>query len=403
MIANEGETARPSFEARFKLILNQAVTDRDRSVARTVSLRETVTTISNQIESQSADLVKLQQLQREAEASRLIYEYFLNRLKETSVQQGIQQADSRLLSQAVVPTRASEPNKSFVLALGALAGAFIGFAMILVFELRFKGFRTAESLEQATGITVMGQIPKIPARRRSNVLGYLSEKPNSTAAEAIRNLRTSIVLSNVDNPPKVIMSTSSLPGEGKTTQSLALAQNFANIGKKVLLVEGDIRRQVFSQYFQIEQKKGLVSVISGDVTLKDAVVRNELMDVDILFGETAEVNAADLFSSEKFRSLIAAMRRDYDIVIIDTPPTLVVPDARVIGQNVDGILYTVKWDSTTHLQVQEGIRMLETVNLKVMGLVLGQIDSRGMRRYGYGGQYGGYGSYANYGSKYHEN
>lgn len=393
MIADGDVNAESTFDARVQNIIARADLDLQRAVTQNAALTSSIVEQNARIERQSNDLLELQQLRRESEASRLIYEYFLGRLKETSVQQGIQRADSRLLSPAVIPGSAVAPKKTNILALSLVLSLFVSMVGVLAHEMLKTGIRTAEQLEELTGKTVMGQIPMVPARRRKNVLKYLVEKPNSAAAEAVRNLRTSTLLSNLDNPPKVIMSTSSLPGEGKTTQSLALTQNFSGLGKKVLLIEGDIRRRVFSQYFDIDENHGFLSVLSGDVTLEDAVVFNKELGADVLVGEKSTLNAADIFSSKTFAEFIKKARDNYDIVIIDTPPVLVVPDARVIGQSVDAILYTVKWDHTTGSQILEGLRMFETVNLKVTGLVLGQIDSKTMKRYGYG----------TYGSQYYHN
>lgn len=374
--------------------------DQSRTLAQMAALDKSLEELGAQIEGQSADLVKLRQLERESEASRLIYEFFLSRLKETSVQQGIQQADSRVLSYAVEPLEPFKPRKSLVVAMAFFMGVIFGAGIVLWREMRQTTIRSAEDLERNFDVTVMGQIPKIPHRKRSNVLAYLVDRPNSAAAEAVRNLRTSVLLSNLDRPPQVVMSTSSLPGEGKTTQSLALAQNLSGLGKKVMLIEGDIRRRVFSQYFDVKDPKGLLPLLAGDVTLDEAKTYVEQVGVDVLVAQPSKVNAADLFSSDKFKALIDDLREAYDYIVIDTPPVLVVPDARVIGQSVDVILYTVKWDQTTRAQVRDGLRMFETVGLDVTGLVLGQIDARGMKRYGYGGSYG---AYSAYGSKYYTN
>lgn len=397
-IENGTSGARDTFSDRFDQIVERAEAGRKRLENQQLALQRSIAAIETQIENQSVELVKLRQLQREAEASRLIYEFFLGRLKETSVQQGTQQADSRILSRAVVPIRASAPRKSLVLALAAMLGLLAGGALVLLREMRQTGIRTADQLEKITGMTVIGQIPTIPARRRSKVLKYLVDKPNSAAAESIRNLRTSLLLSDIDNPPKVFMSTSSLPGEGKTTQSLALAQNMAGLGQKVLLIEGDIRRRVFSEYFDIKEKRGLLAVLSGEAELKDVVTYVDELGADVLIGEKSTSNAADIFSSQKFRDFLKSARKTYDAIVIDTPPVLVVPDSRVIGQSVDAIIYTVKWDSTSRVQVREGLRMFETVNLRVAGLVLAQINAKRMKHYGYGGEYGAYGAY---GSKYY--
>lgn len=384
---------RTTFDARFEQVLERARLDVTRADNQITALQNSITTQEAQIEAQSADLVTLQQLEREAEASRLIYEYFLNRLKETSVQKGIQQADSRLLSQAVVPHNPSAPRKPLILALSVLLGLLLGAAIVLGREFMQNTYRLAEDLEAKTGYTVLGQIPAIPARKRRNVLKYLADKPTSAAAESIRNLRTSVLLSNLDHPPQIIMSTSSVPGEGKTTQSIAMAQNLAGLGKKVLLIEGDMRRRIFAEYFETKNRRGLISVLSGEVQFDDAVVHEPMLRADLLVAEKTSTNAADVFSSDRFRSFLEEVRGRYDYIIIDTPPVLAVPDARVIGQLVDAVLYTVKWDSTSQRQVREGLKSFESVNVRVAGLVLAQISTKGMRRYGYGDSYGAYNSY----------
>ena len=384
---------RNRFETRYEQILSRAQLEADRLANQIRALENTIVDQEKRVARQSVDLVTLQQLQREAEASRLIYEFFLGRLKETSVQQGIQQADSRVLSQAVLPVGPSAPRKRFILALSLVLGTLFGSGLVLAREMGQNTFRDGNTLEEKTGYTVIGQIPAIPARRRKNVLKYLTSKPASAAAEAIRNLRTSVLLSDIDNPPQVIMSTSSIPGEGKTTQSLALAQNLTGLGKKVLLVEGDIRKRIFAEYFDIQDKQGLIAVLSGEAKLGDAVTFEPSLKADILIGEKTETNAADIFSSERFSRFLSDVRSKYDYIIIDTPPVLAVPDARVIGKSMDAVIYTVKWDSTSQRQVREGLRLLENVQVRVTGLVLSQINAKGMKKYGYGEAYGSYGDY----------
>jgi len=386
-----------SFEMRFEQILARADLEATRAADQLASLRAGLTEFEGQIARQSADLITLQQFTREAESSRLIYEYFLNRMKETSVQQGIQQADSRVLSDAVIPNVPSAPRKSLILAMSGILGVMLGTGLVLLREAGQNTFRSARELEDLTGRTVMGQIPQIPSRSRADAIGYLYAKPTSAAAEAVRNLRTSVLLSNLDSQPQVIICTSAIPGEGKTTTALALAQNLTQMGKKVLLVEGDIRRRVFGQYFKFDQELGLLALLSGEKRL-DEVINHDPRIGDVLIGEATKANAADVFSSDSFASFVTEMRAIYDFIIIDTPPVLVVPDVRIIGQQADAIIFVVKWDSTSKSQVAEALRLFETASLRVSGLVLTQIDAAGMRRYGYGDSYG---AYASYGKKYY--
>ncbi|MDO6511972.1 polysaccharide biosynthesis tyrosine autokinase [Celeribacter halophilus] len=387
-----------AFDMRYAQLLTQASIQVQRTQAQVQSLEASIKTREADIARQSDELIQLQQLTREAEASRLLYEYFLSRLKETSAQEGIQQADSRILSNAVLPEGPSEPRKSLILAMSIILGAMVGCGLALIWEMRQNGYRLASDLEAETGLPVMGQIPLLPTSNRREGLEYLVEKPASAAAEAIRNLRTSVLLSGLDETPKVIMLTSSLPGEGKTTVSFALAQNLVGLGKKVLLVEGDIRRLVFAQYLDVKDAKGLMSVLSGDISLEEAVIHDPILGADILASEPSNVNAADIVSSRRFADFIQAARDAYDMVIIDTPPVLVVSDARVIAQHADVVLFTVLWDRTSKTQVRDALHMFETVGVKVSGLVLNQIDPKGMKQYGYGEAYGAYGSY---GAKYY--
>ena len=388
------------FDARFQQLISRAELEVSRAENQLSALQRSAETMAEEIQQQSADLIQLQQLTREAEASRLLYEYFLNRLKETSAQQGIQQADSRVLSSAVIPGGPSAPNKPLIIGLTGFIGLLLSAAMILFREGRQNSFRLAQDLEDATGLPVMGQIPMVPKVRRQDVLTYLAEKPTSAAAEAIRNLRTSVLLSNVDSSPQLIGITSSLPGEGKTTTSMALAQNFASLGKKVLLIEGDIRRRVFNLYVESNKDQGLLSVLSGECELEEVLVHDDRINADILIGQKSNTNAADVFTSESFGELIREVRAKYDVIILDTPPVLVVPDARILAQHVDALLFAVHWDSTSKTQVQDALRMFETVNQPVTGLVLNQIDPKGMKRYGYGERYG---AYASYGQRYYTN
>jgi len=396
--ANGGAAAMTTFRTRLTQIEQRLAQDLTRTNQQLTALRQSEQSLRDQIERQGEDLITLQQLTREAEATRLLYEHFLTRLKETAAQQGIQQADSRILSSAVIPGAPSSPRTSLIISMAAIGGILFGTAVILLRAMRNTTFRTSRELETSTGLTVLGQIPIIPGGSRAKLLNYLSDKPTSATAEAVRNLRTSLMLTNVDTPPKVILSTSAIPGEGKTTNSLALAHNLVGLGKKVLLVEGDIRRRTLRKYFKGLPQRGIVSVLSGEASLQEAVYRAPNFGGDILGGEMSDTNAADLFASDRFKTLISEMRDRYDAIIIDTPPVLVVPDARILAQVADVTLLTVRWDRTSRAQVEEALRLFQTSRQKITGLVLSQINPRGMRRYGHAGTYG---AYSNYGAKYY--
>ena len=364
------------------------------------SLLASYSEIEEEIAIQNEDLIELNQLMRESEATKVLYETFLARFKEASVQVGLLRADSRVLDEAIPGVQVA-PRKTIICAVALFLGFVLSIIIIVVRLMMKNTFRNALELERFIGVNVLGQIPLMPVRRRGDLLKYLKSKPASAASESVRNMRTSLLMSNIDKPPQIILSTSSIPGEGKTTQSVSLAYNLSGLGKKVLLIEGDIRRLTLDNYFDNKKSSGsLITVVSGQDKLEDAVYHDEEYEFDVLMGSDSNLNAADFFSSERFENFVSDLREEYDFVIIDTPPVLVVPDARVLGKLVDCLIYSVKWDSTSKLQVLGGIKQLSSVGIPIAGAVLCQIDPKRMKRYGYQGDYG---AYADYGKQYYNN
>ncbi|MEM7178279.1 MAG: polysaccharide biosynthesis tyrosine autokinase [Pseudomonadota bacterium] len=356
--------------------------------------------LETRLEQQGADLVMLRQLVREAEASRLIYEHFLGRMKEISVQEGIQQADARVLSAAIPNRTPSYPKKGQTMVLALVLGLLTGSGLALWRESRMSTFRSAEELERATGVRVFGNLPRAPVRRRRDLLSYVINKPASALAEAVRDLRTSLLLADVHAPPKVIVSSSSVPREGKTTMTVLLAQNSVALGKKVLVVECDLRKRTLDAYFGGKKsQRGLISVLYGEAEFEDVVVHDETAGFDVLQGEETPVNAADVFSSMQFEHFIQSMRAEYDFIIIDTPPVMAVPDARLIAVLADALLYSVAWDRTSRELVRAGLNQFREIDIPLVGLALTQIDLGKAARYGYGG----YGQYYKAGKGYYQN
>jgi capsular exopolysaccharide synthesis family protein len=389
LLGNETD-ARIAFDRRVDLLLQSSVQALQRSDTQSTALKAALIRLEDQINVQTADQTVLLQLEREAEATRVLYETFLTRLKETSVQIGLQQADSRVLSQAI-PGYKVGPRRTRALAMALVLGALLGAAYVAIRQIYYTGVRTSEELERITGRVVLGSIPRMKLRNRAALVPYLRENPTSPAVEAVRNLRTSLLMSSVDASPQIISSTSSLPGEGKTTQSVALAFSLADMGRRVLLMDGDVRRGTLSIQSGAENADGnLISLLAGETTLENSIISNFVPNVDLMRSGTFNSSAANLFSSQTFAELLKVLRQQYDHVVIDTPPVLLVPDARVIGQQSDALIYSVQWNGTKRDQFLEGLRMLERSHAPISGLVLARVDGGQMRYYGYGDQYHNY-------------
>lgn len=366
-------------------ILARRMAELTRIQQQIAALKVSEQQLDEQVARQGQELIELQQLERELEATRLLYESFLTRLKETNVQQGLETPDSQIIS-AAVPRHATSPRTLMIAVMTFLLSSMgVGLGLV-VREIRFAGFRTSKELQDVSALTVMGSVPMQAAKDRISYIEFFRENPNSVQAEAVRNLRTSLLMSNLDNPPKVILMTSSVPSEGKTTMALTLAMNMKGLGKEVLLIEADIRRCTLGEYIDTTKTANIVEALHDPESLRGKELHISTFGIDVLVGAKSKANAADVFASDRFAEVIKAARDAYDVVIIDSPPVLAVPDARIIRPLCDACLYVVRWNQTTRTQVQQGLSMFPEGDID--GLVLNQVDHKQMGKYGYGGQYG---------------
>lgn len=392
----DGGASAAQFTSQAAQTLNRRRAEAVRAGAQATALAATEAELLDKIGAQSADLTVLQQLQRELDATRVLNESFLARLKEISVQRGLNQADARILS-AAAPGDRIAPRRGLIVVLSALAGALVGMSVLFARHFLHSGYRTAEELERDTGLRVLGQVPRLPIAAPTDLAAFLRDKSGSAPVEAIRDLRTSVMLSDVDNPPKVIVIASALPGEGKTTLAISLAHSLSGLGRRVLLIEGDIRHRTLPRYLGRNSDGGLLSVLRDGCELAQAVVAVPELGADVLMGEDRPgLNAADIFASQRFAALIARARESYDFVLIDTPPVAVVADARVIARAADAVLQVVAWNRTSRTKLHETLRQFASTRGGVTGLVLAQVDPVRMRRYGLETRYGGHAAEASY-------
>lgn len=369
----------------------RAQMEREQRLAETLSV--SVADLGSRIDRQSDELVRLQQLQREVDANASIYEFALARLRELSVERGVRRAGVQILSDAEPPLAPAGPGLPVVAALAAVVGGMLGAGLILVRKSVHDAFRTAEELETISGLPVVGQVPRVARGARRLPLKHITSDTPSLFTEAIRNLRTTILL-NYSKKAKVIVLASALPGEGKTTVALALARSMSRIGSRVLLIDADLRRRSLGKMVSPQDEEGgLIEALLDGQPLEGVVVESEVLGADLLLCGSCVYNAADIFSFDEFRRLIEQAKADYDTIIIDTPPVLAVPDVRLIARCADILFLIVRWNQTTRLQLADAVRELDDVRAQTTGCILSQIDAKGLSRYGYGDRRGTYASF----------
>ena len=327
--------------------------------------------------------LRLRQLEREAQASRTLYTTFLGRMKEAAEQQALQTPDARILS-AAEPPRAPDSDKARrTVMLAGLSGLIAGAGFVFLRERMNEGYRSVGELERRTGARVLGALPRMRSRfRRRNVVDEARERPDGSLAEAARNLRTSLLQSGVGAgaPPRTVMFTSSVPREGKSGAAMLFALSCRRMGKTTIVVDCDLRRPTIRRLSGAARPRAdLVDILRGAATLDEAVTvlggeELHLLSASPMQGRRSDVSPADALTSGAFARLVDALRARYDVVVIDTPPTLAAPDARIVAQVADAIVYVVRWNHTPRGAVAEGVRELTSLDLPIAGLVLSMVD-----------------------------
>lgn len=278
------------------------------------------------------------------------------------------------------------PRKALDLAAGIAAGLIAGLLLAVVRELLDTAVRTPEQLSELTGRPILGQVTFDSAARSSPL--FLDEQHGVRRSEEFRHLRTNLSFLDVAEPVRVLVVTSSLEVEGKSTTAANLAVVAAETEARVLLIEADLRRPSVSSYLGLEHSSGLTNVLVGQVDVDDVLQRWGGDRLSVLSSGPVPPNPSELLGSSRMAALLARLREQFDMIIIDTPPLLPVTDAAVISRYADGVLLVVRHGKTKRNQVQQSMRDLDTVDARLLGSVLNMRPTRGVDSSSYyGGSY----------------
>ena len=348
-------------------------------------------------------------LKRDAESNRQLYQDLLQRLKEAGVSAGLRSSNIRVVDVARTPTHPIKPDVPRNLELGFLLGLACGIGLAFVLESLDTSIRNMEQVSAISTLPALGTIPlqiskNGHSRKRLKAVSAEIEKsespalvtyvrPKSEAAEAYRALRTSILLSSFGAPPKVILVTSALPQEGKTTISANSALVLAQRGSRVLLIDADLRRPGVDKLFGFRSRGGLSSVISGVDKIDEVIVAfDRVPNLWIMPAGPIPPQPAELLGSSVMKDHITRWRNEFDHIIIDTPPCLSVTDAVVLSPEADRVILVARSGKTTKFALRRACDLLLQVNARIMGIVLNAIDIRSgdAYYYAYGKTYGRY-------------
>jgi polysaccharide biosynthesis transport protein len=342
----------------------------------------------------NANAVEYMILRREAESSRDLYQGLLKKLKEAGIMAGLRSTNVTILDQAQVPSLPVEPRPLLNISLGLLVGLLLAAGLAYVMESLDQSIESVFEAEFCSGLPSLGLIPKFRLRRRQarglvvkrqETLELITAcQPKSHIAEAFRGVRSSILLSTAENPPKALVITSAFPREGKSAVSINTGIVLSQQGARVLLVDADLRRSQLHISFGVKQNPGLSQVLAGVNLPEEAMVAAPgLPNLMLMPAGSPAPNPAELLGSKKMRTLLDTWAKEFDHVVIDTPPVLSVTDAVVLAAQADAVLLVLRSGTTGKHALVRSRDLLLRANAKIAGVVVNAVDLKSTNAYYY--------------------
>jgi succinoglycan biosynthesis transport protein ExoP len=382
------------------------------AAAREASLKKSLDALQDVSSESGQAEVRLRELQREADANRTLYEAFLGHYKEASARESFDLPEARIVANADVPSQPSFPKPILFLGLAVPLGLAFGSLLALGIDRFDRRVKTMEQVESISGLSGMATIPLIGLRELSritkrgrNVLAgyrahpsrmlplalqpplmrYIVEEPNSVFAEAIRAVRLGVQQAARTRRIQVVMVTSAIDGEGKTTLAANLALSYAMMGVRTLLVEGDMRNPEMTRSLCPSATVGFSDVARGRASLQQTILIDKTTTLSVLpspMSDDFEI-MSDFAYSDGMSIIMSELRRHFEMIVIDAPPLIPLVESRALGELADGIVLAVAWDHTPQNLVSKAIDLLSPIKDRLLGTVLTRVDLRRLRSYDY--------------------
>ncbi|MEK0081629.1 GumC family protein [Benzoatithermus flavus] len=373
---------KAKLEARLQqerqALLRQFEGEVDRSRAKERALARQLEELKSKALQREQAVQRIRELERAVELDRRLYEDHLARASAEEVPETIRAPDARLISEAVAPTEPSFPKPKLVLSLSLTGGLLLGIAAMYLAEAGERGFRSARDVEEVLGLPVLALVPKLDTRRSGlPPQDYLLERPRSRYAEALRELLASPLLRRPAGAGgKVVLVTSSLPREGKSTLVLSLARAAAAEGLRVLAIDADLRKPSLHALAGLKAGAGLVEVLRREVPLAEVAAVDPKAPVRLLPGSQRLSQPTRLLGPEGLGALLMGLRPNFDLVLIDSAPLVAVADPKLIADLVDAVLLVVRYADTRREFCRACLQSLIDIGAKPAGVVLTQTDQR---------------------------
>jgi capsular exopolysaccharide synthesis family protein len=326
----------------------------------------------------------LAELQRQVETNSQLYDLFYNRLRETAQTSDLESVNARVAQQATVSAEPIKPRKKIAVMMALAFGLALGIGTAFLLELARNTIRSSSDVEDIIKLPLLGSVPALGSKARERAAVALFSEQERGFGEAIRTIRTGLSLPGPNQSNQVILVTSSVVGEGKSTIAMNLALAFARY-ERVLLIDADMRRPSIARELALDTSApGLPELLAGHTYLNKSISLLKTYNLEVLHTGTIPSDPLELLSLGSFSKTMKTLRETYDRIIIDSPPVLAMSDAEVLSTHVDSIAYVVKFDSTTKRHIKTGLEKLERLrhHAPIAGVVLNQVDVKKAENYG---------------------
>ncbi len=327
-------------------------------------------------------------LKREVETNRQLYDALIKKIKEESITEKVQTVNVWIVEEAKRPEFPVKPRKMLNIALGIIVGLFGGVGLAFFVEYLDNTIKTPDEAESRLGMPVLGMVSCLKENGEGIEKVVLND-PKSTFAENYKVLRTSILLSAAERPPKTILITSAGPDEGKTSTATNLATAIAQSEYTVLLIDADLRKPRLHKIFGLENSKGLTTYLAGASDM-NIIQEGPLPNMSVITSGPIPPNPSELLSSNRMQKLLEALKDRYDVIILDSPPLMTVSDSMILSKLSEGTIIVTKSASTTYEMVSRCIKSLKDINVNILGLVINAVDIKKADYYYYYRYYGYY-------------
>jgi len=364
-------------------IVRSIANEAEAAKAQEIALQEALGELQARSVEQDGASVQVAALEREANSIRTVFESLLGRFKQLEAQRGQQRADARIVSEASIPRKPAFPGKTILLALAALLSLLGAVALVFIREWFRSGYRSLREVEEDTGIGALWMVPKVGTRQGSKLHECVVSQPGSLSAESVRAMRQGLETLCRSRLPKVVVVTSCLPGEGKSTLAVAIARSLANgQGRRVLLLDCDLRRSATISLLGGDASAAGVQEICDDPSLlPDAVQADRWSDLRFIASGKSHRGSGDVLASAEFDRLISTLRINCDWIVIDSPPLAAVSDALTLMRVGNAMIVVVRYVRTPRSLVKACLRRMMGENAAPVMIALNQVDLKRMANF----------------------